>query len=184
MVPLLKFYFNEDVRASAAQALPEMLRSASLAAEKGLGPDQAYVRNMLGFLWEPLVEAIPKEPDMDILVNLLEAADDIMDIVDGPKMLTLDQLTALFAKFAGVLQEYEERRAERMQRMQSEDFDAEEQEQIEQEHESGGRGCRLGTRISAAVCGAEGSRGGLPPASAAVPSAPPTIPSCLWRACD
>jgi hypothetical protein len=42
------------------QALPEMLRSASLAAEKGLGPDQAYVRNMLGFLWEPLVEAIPK----------------------------------------------------------------------------------------------------------------------------
>ena len=34
-------------------------------------------------------------------------------------------------------QEYEERRTERMQRMQSEDFDAEEQEQIEQEHESG-----------------------------------------------
>ncbi len=37
-----------------------MLRSASLAAEKGLGPDAAYVRNMLGFMWEPLVEAIPK----------------------------------------------------------------------------------------------------------------------------
>ncbi|KAI7835878.1 hypothetical protein COHA_010225 [Chlorella ohadii] len=136
MVPLLKFYFNEDVRASAAQALPEMLRSASLAAQKGMGPDEAYVRNMLGFVWGPLLDAIPKEPDMEILVNLLEAADEIIDIVDGPKMLAVEQLAALFAKFAGVLEEYEERRAERMQRMQSEDFDAEEQEQIEEEHES------------------------------------------------
>ncbi|PSC74524.1 ARM repeat-containing [Micractinium conductrix] len=136
MVPLLKFYFNEDVRASAAQALPEVLRSASLAAQKGLGPDEAYVRNMLAFVWVPLVEAIPKEPDMEILVTLLEAVDEIVDIVDGPKMLTLEQLAPLCAKFAGVFEEYEERRTERMQRMQSEDFDAEEQEQIEQEHES------------------------------------------------
>ena len=37
-----------------------MLRSASLAAAKGLGPDEAYVRNMLGFIWQPLAEAIPK----------------------------------------------------------------------------------------------------------------------------
>ena len=43
-----------------AQALPEVLRSASLAAQKGLGPDEAYVRNMLAFVWVPLVEAIPK----------------------------------------------------------------------------------------------------------------------------
>ncbi|KAL4452685.1 hypothetical protein ABPG75_008347 [Micractinium tetrahymenae] len=136
MVPLLKFYFNEDVRASAAQALPEMLRSASLAAQKGLGPDEAYVRNMLQFVWGPLVEAIPKEPDMEILVALLEAVDEVIDIVDGPKLLQLEQLAPLFAKMAGVLEEYEERRAERMQRMQSEDFDAEEQEQIEEEHES------------------------------------------------
>lgn len=136
MVPLLKFYFNEEVRASAAQALPEMLRSASLAAAKGLGPDEAYVRNMLGFIWQPLAEAIPKEPDMEILVNLLEAVDEITDIVEGPKMLSLEQLAVLFSKFSVVLEEYEERRAERMARMQSEDFDAEEQEQIEQEHES------------------------------------------------
>jgi hypothetical protein len=57
---------------------------------------------------------------MEILVNLLEAADEIIDIVEGPKMLAVEQLAALFAKFGGVLEEYEERRAERMQRMQSE----------------------------------------------------------------
>ncbi|KAL4855412.1 Importin-5 [Chlorella vulgaris] len=136
MVPLLKFYFNEEVRASAAQALPEMLRSASLAAAKGLGPDAAYVRTMLGFVWEPLVEAIPKEPDMEILVNLLEAVDEIIDIVDGPKMLTLEQIAAAFSQFAGVVSEYEERREGRLDRMKSEDFDAEEQEAIMLEHES------------------------------------------------
>lgn len=42
------------------QVLPEMLRSATLAAQKGMGPDEAYVRNMLGFVWGPLVEVIPK----------------------------------------------------------------------------------------------------------------------------
>ncbi len=109
-------------------------------------------------------------------VHSCPAADEIIDIVDGPKMLaveqvgawagralsapashnagtalliplaisgaalladacssaasfnpqkclqfrSLPQLATLFAKFAGVLEEYEERRAERMQRMQSE----------------------------------------------------------------
>ncbi len=44
------------------QALPEMLRSASLAAAVGQagGPDLAYVQNMLQFIWTPLVEVIPK----------------------------------------------------------------------------------------------------------------------------
>ena len=42
------------------QVLPEMLRSATLAAQKGMGPDEASVRNMLGFVWGPLVEVIPK----------------------------------------------------------------------------------------------------------------------------
>ena len=45
---------------SLLQVLPEMLRSAMLAAQKGMGPDEAYVRNMLGFVWGPLVEVIPK----------------------------------------------------------------------------------------------------------------------------
>lgn len=47
------------------QALPEMLRSASLAAQKGMGPDEAYVRNMLGFVWGPLLDAIPKVGGLD-----------------------------------------------------------------------------------------------------------------------
>lgn len=36
MVPLLKFYFHEEVRRAATSALPNLVRSAQSAAEKGV----------------------------------------------------------------------------------------------------------------------------------------------------
>ena len=165
------------------QAVPEMLRSASLAAAKGMGPDTAYVRNMLAFIWKPLMESIPKvrcaallcaalrcatlrctefwphsigrhfhiavcasqfatrlprslpapapapapalppaaqEPDMEVRVCLLEAADEIMDVVEGPAMLALEPLSELYTALLAVLGKYEERRVERVERMKSE----------------------------------------------------------------
>lgn len=36
MVPLLKFYFHEEVRRAATTALPNLLRSAQAAADKGV----------------------------------------------------------------------------------------------------------------------------------------------------
>ena len=59
MVPLLKFYFHEEVRAAAVQAMPELLRSASEAAAKGCpGADQRYVKQMLDFIWGPIMDAM------------------------------------------------------------------------------------------------------------------------------
>ena len=96
MVPLLKFYFHEEVRSAAAQSLPELLRSASLAAAKagaaGTAPDAAFVRSMLGFMWAPLMEALGKEPDNEILVTMLEAADELVDIAQGPQLLPLEEV--------------------------------------------------------------------------------------------
>jgi hypothetical protein len=43
MVPLLKFYFHEEVRRAAVAALPHLLRSAQAAAEKGV-PGASKVR--------------------------------------------------------------------------------------------------------------------------------------------
>lgn len=136
MVPLLKFYFHEEVRSAAAQSLPELLRSASLAAAKGRGPDAAFVRSMLGFMWGPLVEAVGKEPDAELLVTMLEAVDELVDIAEGPKLLPLEELTKLFEAFAVIMEAYEDRRKDRLKRMASEDFDAEEGEALEEEHEA------------------------------------------------
>ena len=61
MLPLLKFYFQEEVRQAAVQSIPDLLRSAYLAAQKGMqGADANYVRRMVDFIWGPLVEAIGK----------------------------------------------------------------------------------------------------------------------------
>ena len=61
MLPLLKFYFHEEVRQAAVQAMPELLRSAYLAAEKGRpGADMGYVKRMLDFIWPPIMEAMAK----------------------------------------------------------------------------------------------------------------------------
>ena len=43
------------------QAIPDLLRSAFLAAQKGApGADRGYVQRMLDFIWGPLHEAMAK----------------------------------------------------------------------------------------------------------------------------
>ena len=59
MVPLLKFYFHEEVRQAAVQAMPELLRAASLAVAQGKGPE-SFVKQMLDYLWLPLMESMQK----------------------------------------------------------------------------------------------------------------------------
>ncbi len=62
MVPLLKFYFHEDVRLAAVQSLPELLRSAVLAVEVGRTQDASLPAQLLDFVWQPLVDALHKVP--------------------------------------------------------------------------------------------------------------------------
>ena len=59
MIPLLKFYFHEEVRSAAAQSLPELLRAAVLASGKGQTPSSS-VQQLLDALWQPLIDAIQK----------------------------------------------------------------------------------------------------------------------------
>ena len=68
MLPLLKFYFQEEVRQAAVQCIPDLLRSAYLAAQKGMpGADANYVVRMVDFIWGPLVEAIGKVLSLPLL---------------------------------------------------------------------------------------------------------------------
>ena len=61
MVPLLKFFFHEDVRRSAVQSLPEMLESANQAAEKGLhNATKQNVKQLLDYFWPALIEGLLK----------------------------------------------------------------------------------------------------------------------------
>ena len=47
MMPLLKFWFHEEVRRAAHQTLPELIRSATICVEKGRpGVDKAYIKGV------------------------------------------------------------------------------------------------------------------------------------------
>jgi hypothetical protein len=62
LVPLLKFYFHEEVRKAAVSAMPELLRSAKLAIEKSQsqGRDESYLKQLSDYIVPALVEAIHK----------------------------------------------------------------------------------------------------------------------------
>ncbi|BDA40930.1 Importin-5 [Coccomyxa sp. Obi] len=135
MLPLLKFYFHEEVRQAAVQSLPDLLRSAFLAAQKGLpGADVNYVRRMVDFIWAPLMEAMAKEPDTEVMSSLLESVEEIIELLDA-SILPIDKLAVMFERLKDLLEDSSKRRAERQLRRTAEDFDQEEAEALEEENE-------------------------------------------------
>ena len=72
MVPLLKFYFHEEVRQAAVQAVPELLKSVYMAVSEGkaAGADMQYVKQMLDYVWQPLIESMVKVCDLTSCVSL------------------------------------------------------------------------------------------------------------------
>jgi len=137
MVPLLKFMFNEDIRAAAAQCIPELLNSSKLAARKSMGPDEQYVRNMAGYLWKPLLEALKVEPDPYVVTEMLVSLDELLEYAEGPAYLPVEAIVEeYFEALKEQLVDYDSRKEERMARTKTEDFDEEEAEALQEEHEA------------------------------------------------
>ena len=96
LVPLLKFYFHEEVRKAAVSgislaiffphssfhvfvnldlqlrvclAVPELLRSAKLAVEKGQsqGRNESYIKQLTDYIVPALVEALHKVVRFDLI---------------------------------------------------------------------------------------------------------------------
>lgn len=142
MVPLLKFYFHEEVRKAAAQSLPELLAGGKLAVEKGLAPavtvaadgqEKGYVRQMVEFMVPPLVEVLTKEPEVEMLVIMLESLQECIQLAGSE--LSADLVSSMVAQLKAVVDASRGRRKERMERAETEDFDEEEGELLEEENE-------------------------------------------------
>ncbi|KAI8476174.1 MAG: armadillo-type protein [Monoraphidium minutum] len=135
MVPLLKFYFHEDVRRAAVQSVPQLLRSADLACERGApGASREFVSQLFAYTWEPLVAALKKEPEADIQATMLESIAEVVDLVE-PALISQPQVEAAFEGLRHVLKQAERRREARLKRLQQEDFDEEEAEALREENE-------------------------------------------------
>ncbi|GAA0141371.1 transporter [Lithospermum erythrorhizon] len=135
LVPLLKFYFHEEVRKAAVSAMPELLRSAKLAIEKGLAQNrnESYIKQLTDYIVPALVEALHKEPDTEICANMLDALNECLQ-VSGP-LLDEKQVRSIVDEIKQVITASSSRKRERAERTQAEDFDAEEGELLREENE-------------------------------------------------
>ncbi|KAL7617550.1 hypothetical protein Lser_V15G02609 [Lactuca serriola] len=135
LVPLLKFYFHEEVRKAAVSAMPELLRSAKLAIEKGLaqGRDGSYIKQLSDYIVPALVEALHKEPDIEICANMLDALNECLQI--SGQVLDENQVRSIVDEIKQVITASSSRKKERAERTNAEDFDAEEGELLKEENE-------------------------------------------------
>ncbi|KAF7119802.1 hypothetical protein RHSIM_Rhsim13G0232100 [Rhododendron simsii] len=135
LVPLLKFYFHEEVRKAAVSAMPELLRSAKLAVEKGLaqGRNESYVKQLSDYIVPALVEALHKEPDTEICASMLDALNECIQL-SGP-LLGESQVRSIVDEIKQVITASSSRKRERAERAKAEDFDAEEGELLKEENE-------------------------------------------------
>ncbi|KAL9329415.1 hypothetical protein ACSQ67_004418 [Phaseolus vulgaris] len=148
LVPLLKFYFHEEVRKAAVSAMPELLRSAKLAIEKGQsqGRDLSYLKFLTDSIIPSLVEALhkfrrsspglslrTKEPDTEICASMLDSLNECLQI--SGVLLDESQVRSVVDEIKQVITASSSRKRERAERTQAEDFDAEEGELIKEENE-------------------------------------------------
>ncbi|KAL0459870.1 UNVERIFIED_CONTAM: Importin-5 [Sesamum latifolium] len=135
LVPLLKFYFHEEVRKAAVSGMPELLRSAKLAVEKGIaqGRNETYVKQLSDYIVPALVEALHKEPDTEICANMLDALNECLQI--SGLLLDESQVRSIVDEIKQVITASSSRKRERAERAKAEDFDAEEGELLKEENE-------------------------------------------------
>ncbi|KAK8938099.1 hypothetical protein KSP40_PGU009686 [Platanthera guangdongensis] len=135
LVPLLKFYFHEDVRKAAVSAMPELLKSAKLAVGKGQAPgrDESYVKQLSDYIIPALVEALHKEPDVEICATMLDSLNDCMELAE--QLLSEGQVRSIVDELKHVITASSTRKRERAERTKAEDFDADEGDLLKEENE-------------------------------------------------
>ncbi|XP_006650446.2 importin-5-like [Oryza brachyantha] len=135
LVPLLKFYFHEEVRKAAVSAMPELLRSAKLAIEKSQsqGRDESYLKQLSDYIVPALVEAIHKEPDTQICASMLESLNESIQL--SGTLLEEGQVRSIVDGIKEVITASVLRRTERTERAKAEDFDSEEEDLLREENE-------------------------------------------------
>ncbi|XP_052214366.1 importin-5-like isoform X7 [Dreissena polymorpha] len=125
MVPLLKFYFHDEVRMSAAESLPYLIECAKIRGE-------SYVVEMWNYICPNLLHAIKMEPEISVLPDLMGSLAKCVEIL-GKGCLTADYMQQTLAILDKYLVQHFERQAERQEKRMDEDYDEVTEEQLLQE---------------------------------------------------
>ncbi|KAJ3340538.1 hypothetical protein HDU93_006831 [Gonapodya sp. JEL0774] len=128
-LPLLKFYFHEDIRHTAAVLLPHLLEVVK---------DANYSSNHLADMWErissKLIDSINSDPDPSFIATLYSSFHDCMSSL-GTKCLSPKIMEDFTVATGKKLEEFFERSKNRDSQREDGDHDDEQEEALQGEEE-------------------------------------------------
>ncbi|XP_011405014.2 PREDICTED: importin-5 [Amphimedon queenslandica] len=127
MVPHLRFYFHELVRAAAAEIIPHLLECI-----QSKGPDA--VAAMWSYISEKLLEAIPLEPDSEITGIMISSLCKCIELL-GLNCFTTEQYTKIVDIINDQIETCFLKLKKRHDKRLDEDYDEEVEDELEAEDE-------------------------------------------------
>ena len=77
MVPLLQFYYHDEVRSAAVTCMPELIKCTVKFAEDNPGSDTSAVTELAQRVYDKLIESIIREPEVQLQIDMLEALQEV-----------------------------------------------------------------------------------------------------------
>ena len=136
MVPLLQFYYHDEVRGAAVSCMPELIKCTVAYVQSNPSPGAANAaREMSSIIVDKLVESIIREPEVEIQIAMLDALQESVENA-GADNLGPQVCPPFLELIPKLWEEIEQRSQDRVESAQSEDFDEEEHEAMQQEGET------------------------------------------------
>uniref|UniRef100_A0A8C2LJ38 Importin-5 n=1 Tax=Cricetulus griseus TaxID=10029 RepID=A0A8C2LJ38_CRIGR len=131
MVPLLKFYFHDDILqglVAAAESMPLLLECARVR-----GPE--YLTQMWHFMCDALIKAIGTEPDSDVLSEIMHSFAKCIEVM-GDGCLSSEHFEELGGILKAKLEEHFKNQELRQVKRQDEDYDEQVEESLQDEDDN------------------------------------------------
>uniref|UniRef100_A0A8C9VPP6 Karyopherin (importin) beta 3 n=1 Tax=Scleropages formosus TaxID=113540 RepID=A0A8C9VPP6_SCLFO len=128
MVPLLKFYFHDDILSGSAESMPLLLECARVR-----GPE--YLTQMWHFMCDALIKAIGTEPDSDVLSEIMHSFAKCIELM-GDGCLNNEHFDELGGILKGKLEEHFKNQEVRQAKRQDEDYDEQVEETLQDEDDN------------------------------------------------
>jgi len=129
MVPLLKFYFHDNVRCSAAQCIAPLIKCTLEA--KG----EAAAIELWKFSIKEVYQALETEPELEIIGYLFGAVASVADVIGREFLVNEESAEKLFAIMEEKMKEHLKRSDERITARTDEDYDEEIEEDLQNDDE-------------------------------------------------
>uniref|UniRef100_A0A3B5KGV6 Karyopherin (importin) beta 3 n=1 Tax=Takifugu rubripes TaxID=31033 RepID=A0A3B5KGV6_TAKRU len=126
MVPLLKFYFHDDILYYAS--MPLLLECAQVR-----GPE--YLTQMWHFMCDALIKSIGTEPDSDVLSEIMHSFAKCIELM-GDGCLNNEHFEELGGILKGKLEEHFKNQQLRQAKREDEDYDEQVEEVLQDEDEN------------------------------------------------